>query len=155
MAMNKQIVEEYFSERADLEKTKEAKNGTLFFWKSAESIPSVKAVLFVENTTGKVCLPNRCLEEFREFFATVSLFLESAEDICEIIQWSSPYLLRPIRTMAPYLECIKDEWHKPEVLNKGRFQAYFDNASEGYVERITLENGIGINTDRRCEGIRL
>jgi len=152
---SKKIIETYFSERADLIKTKVVKNGVIFFWKSAESIPSIRAVSFVENDTRKEFFPCENIQEFDDFLSTVSLSDMSADEISEIIQWSSPYLVRPIKKLTPYLESIKSEWQPPEKLGKNGFQGYFDNATEGFVEKISIKNNGTIYINRVCKGLKL
>ena len=150
-----QAIEDYFQEKAESIKVLNVQSGTLTFWKSAESIPTVKAVSFLVAISGDEIVPNQSNELFLVFLTKLRPAFSDAEELCDLINWSSPCLRKSIDKMAPYLSDIAGQWYKPRIGEGDQFEGFFNNFTKGVVEEIVISRDFEVTISEVCEGLRI
>jgi len=147
------LIEEYFGENAKLVVQKPFPGGLLTIWENAASLPMIRACTFTA-PDGNVIIPNRDENVFRNLLAKITAECDNVERICEIIRAASPNLRVVIKRLEPYMHDIESIWHKPSLEGR-KFEAYLENMTTGYLEKLVIYGGEGVTIEAAGKGIQV
>lgn len=148
----KSLVESYFHEGAICISETKYSDGSLKCWKNEKSLPTRKACSFV-NVEGKVFVPNFDEDSFSSIFLKIRPDISDVENICTLIEMTSPGLRKPISRLLPYMRDIANFWHIPRY-DGGNFEAFVDNSTSGIIEKVTITEQFELSIEIIGAGMR-
>lgn len=152
LKLARSMIEEYLCEPAILISLQDVLEGTLAFWKNAQSIPTRKAVSFVSRT-GEIFIPNLGTDYFCQTIFNLKPNLSDIDELCRLVTLMSPGVRIAIRELSPYMKNIASIWHAPRFRD-GYFEAFFENSTTGKIERLVIDSEFEMKIEVVGEGLK-